>query len=853
MARKRVLIGLKAYPVMAQAIADAVRLTPDLELVESPCAGSDDDLAAQLDVQALAAVDVLVLLGELRRLDTSLLIARHPALRVLHVRMREHAAQINLRGLDLRQLVALLRVLVGNDLPEPQQRHVVLELPSTGAQAAQHVQPYEAAEPPWPQVRQWIDAVLSLYRVRQPASEAGVQGVALPPQALDEALALRGGPGPVAEQALQRLVRAEAALDEVLLHPDASSSPLAALVQRLELTPLELRAVLLCLAPETDFRFQRVFGLLHDDLGRRIPSLGLVCALLGDDCGVRQALLGSGGLQRWALLESGARGLPGGEDLLRLDAPLCSWLLGDAHALLADPVLQPLLRQRPWPGADWLGSDEDGVQLQALVRALGDAPPALLVLDGADTEGWRALLEAAAQQAGRLLLRLQLDPATQPQPGAAEDMALRLARAARLLHAWPVIDASAGSGAVDAPVLAALAAGLGAAAAGGALLVADLQAAATATAAYPAAVLRRDPPDAAQRHKVLGLALKQAGLRLPPQGVQRLAAGFELGLAQVDAALRTAGTLGADAASAPREAERLLAEAVRRTAAPTLSRFAQRLQASFTLDDVVLPGAQQAQLREIVAQVRHAPQVLQDWEFGASLPYGRGIAVVFAGPSGTGKTMAAQAVAHALDTELFAVDLSRVVSKYIGETEKHLDAVFDDAQRAGAVLLFDEADALFGRRSEVKDAHDRYANIEVAYLLQRMEAFSGLAILTTNLQRNLDPAFLRRLRFVVSFPRPDASAREAIWRLCLPTAAPLGEDVDLGYMAARFELSGGSIRQVTLHAAFLAAQEEAASIGMRHVLAATQAELRKLGMSGAERELAAYARVQRHAAAGDAA
>jgi SpoVK/Ycf46/Vps4 family AAA+-type ATPase len=201
--------------------------------------------------------------------------------------------------------------------------------------------------------------------------------------------------------------------------------------------------------------------------------------------------------------------------------------------------------------------------------------------------------------------------------------------------------------------------------------------------------------------------------------------------------------------------------------------------------------------------------------------------------------MAAHAIARALRTETYVVDLSRVVSKYIGESEKNLDVVFSDAERAGAVLLFDEADALFGKRSEIKDAHDRYANIEVAYLLQRIEAFSGLAVLTTNFRQNLDQAFVRRLRFVVDFPRPDAAAREAIWRQCLPRTAPVADDVRVRALARRLDLTGGNIRQTTLRAAFLAASDGAASIRMTHVLEATRAELLKLGMTGAERELAA--------------
>jgi SpoVK/Ycf46/Vps4 family AAA+-type ATPase len=260
----------------------------------------------------------------------------------------------------------------------------------------------------------------------------------------------------------------------------------------------------------------------------------------------------------------------------------------------------------------------------------------------------------------------------------------------------------------------------------------------------------------------------------------------------------------------------------------------------FTLADVVLPPDRHSQLNEMVSHVRHASQVLNTWGFGAQLPYGRGVAALFCGPSGTGKTMAALAIAHALQTETYVVDLSRVVSKYIGESEKNLDAVFGDAERAGAVLLFDEADALFGKRSEIKDAHDRYANIEVAYLLQRMEAFSGLAILTTNFKRNVDDAFLRRLRFVVDFARPGPLAREAIWRQCLPADAPIAHDVNLRQLARRLELTGGNIRQITVRAAFAAASERAGTIEMRHVVAATRAELRKLGMESADRALAEF-------------
>jgi SpoVK/Ycf46/Vps4 family AAA+-type ATPase len=269
--------------------------------------------------------------------------------------------------------------------------------------------------------------------------------------------------------------------------------------------------------------------------------------------------------------------------------------------------------------------------------------------------------------------------------------------------------------------------------------------------------------------------------------------------------------------------------ACKQVAAAGLSHLAERLEPVFSLDEVVLPADRKQQLVEIVDNVRLADRVLDGWKFGEQLPYGRGVTALLHGPSGTGKTMAALAVAKRLGVQILRIDLSRVVSKYIGDTEKNIDRVFDDARTSGAALLIDEADALFGKRSEVKDAHDRYANIEVAYLLQRMEAYEGLAILTTNLRQNLDAAFLRRLRFIIDFPRPDAGAREEIWRRCLPEHSHSLDASAFRLLARKIELTGGHIRQITLRAAFVAAAAET-TIGLEHIVYAANAELAKLGM-----------------------
>jgi SpoVK/Ycf46/Vps4 family AAA+-type ATPase len=230
--------------------------------------------------------------------------------------------------------------------------------------------------------------------------------------------------------------------------------------------------------------------------------------------------------------------------------------------------------------------------------------------------------------------------------------------------------------------------------------------------------------------------------------------------------------------------------------------------------------------------------VHERWGFAEKSRRGLGISALFVGPSGTGKTMAAEVLARELRLDLYRIDLSAVVSKYIGETEKNLRRVFDAAEQGGSILLFDEADALFGKRSEVRDSHDRYANIEVGYLLQRMEAYRGLAILTTNMKSALDPAFLRRIRFVVQFPRPDSAARREIWRRVFPARTPThGLDVDA---LARLDVTGGAIRNIALRAAFLAAEGDG-PVGMGHLAAAARSECAKLERPAAETEIGDWA------------
>jgi SpoVK/Ycf46/Vps4 family AAA+-type ATPase len=265
--------------------------------------------------------------------------------------------------------------------------------------------------------------------------------------------------------------------------------------------------------------------------------------------------------------------------------------------------------------------------------------------------------------------------------------------------------------------------------------------------------------------------------------------------------------------------------------------LAQRIEAAASWDDLVLPPQSLAALRSIAAHVRRRSRVYEEWGFAQQGQRGLGISALFCGASGTGKTMAAEALAQELALDLFRIDLSSVVNKYIGETEKNLRRVFDAAEESGAILLFDEADALFGKRSEVKDAHDRYANIEVSYLLQRVETYRGLAILTTNMRQSIDAAFLRRIRFVVQFPFPDAASRLEIWRRVFPPGVPT-EGLVLDQLA-RLNLSGGNIRNLALGAAFLAADADE-PVRMRHLLLAARAEYAKLEKPLSEAEIGGW-------------
>jgi SpoVK/Ycf46/Vps4 family AAA+-type ATPase len=344
-------------------------------------------------------------------------------------------------------------------------------------------------------------------------------------------------------------------------------------------------------------------------------------------------------------------------------------------------------------------------------------------------------------------------------------------------------------------------------------------------------------PDFAGRRALWEDSLKEAGLGADDATLVALADRFQFTPGQIRAASMTAhNRRRLDGQDMP-EREALFA-AAREESRSNLGALATRIEARYQWDDIVLPADQKAQLLEVCNQAENRYLVYGDWGFGKKLSGGKGLNVLFHGPPGTGKTMAAEVIARRLLLDLYKIDLSQVVSKYIGDTEKNLNRVFCEAAASNAILFFDEADALFGKRSEVRDAHDRYANVEIAFLLQKMDEYEGLSILATNLRQNIDDAFLRRLTFAIEFPFPDEASRRQIWAGAWPQATPFHEPADCAFLARQFKYAGGSIKNVALASAFLGAGR--GGVEMMDVLLAARRELQKMGRTPSRLEFGAY-------------
>ncbi len=568
------------------------------------------------------------------------------------------------------------------------------------------------------------------------------------------------------------------------------------------LSPFERDVLLLCAGVEFDGGFAALCGEVQGDARRCYPTFSLALAALP---GAHwDALTAAGALRHWRLIE-----LEPGYSLtarpLRISERVLHFLAGVQHI---DEQLAGVADAVPAPG-ELLPSQRDLAARIAAAWSMAGSDTPLVQLCGGDAADKR-VVAAAACAALRLELYALPAEALPASPGEIDALARLWRRDALLGGCALLIECDEIEQSDTARVRAV---GRMAERAGGALAIACRDRIATSQRAV---VLDLHRPAADEQRRCWRIALGPAAERLNGQ-LDLLVGQFSMGARAIQHASIEA--LGAD------DLGQALWDACRRHTRPKLDDLAQRIEAVATWDDLVLPEAQRELLREIALHVRNRTLVYEGWGFGAKSARGLGVAALFAGASGTGKTMAAEVLANELRLDLYRIDLSQVVSKYIGETEKNLRRVFDAAEGCGAILLFDEADALFGKRSEVRDSHDRHANVEVSYLLQRMEAYRGLAILTTNLKDALDSAFLRRIRFVVQFPFPDAAQRAAIWRRAFPAATPTaGLEAE---KLARLNVAGGNIRNIALGAAFLAA-DAGEPVGMAHLLRAARREYAKL-------------------------
>jgi ATP-dependent 26S proteasome regulatory subunit len=591
------------------------------------------------------------------------------------------------------------------------------------------------------------------------------------------------------------------------------------------LSQFEVDVLLICLAPTLDLRYESIYGYLQDNITLKQPSVNLVLDLL---CGP-----GSDRIKHYThfsadapllkhqlvefLPETGSRKVPLLRQMIAIDNTISSWLLGE---FVIDPNLNVHTAV--------IYPDDESVDLilpKKIKSQLDNngIDRSIYVFHGPDQVSQDAAARYIATGTGRPLLQANLTSIVEDGYSIV-NVIKRTFRDALLIHAIPYItswEACIKDHKAPADLFLELCSHAG-----------------------PAIVSGRHTWQAggSQRERVF----RWVEFPIPPfperlllwkHFTERhilsdnldfipLAGQFQLSTGQIRDAAATAMDIAERNGGVIKGRD--LFAAARSHSNPNLAGLARKINPRYGWDDIVLPGDQVDLLNEIVSTVRCRPKVLDEWGIGRKLASSRGVTALFSGPPGTGKTMAAEIIAAELNLDLYKIDLSTVVSKYIGETEKNLERIFNEAETSNAILFFDEADALFGKRSEVRDSHDRYANIEISFLLQRMEAYNGVTILATNLRANLDDAFTRRLQFAVDFPFPEEIDRLRIWQTLFPKDIPKTSNLDFVMMADKFKLAGGNIRNIIVNAAYLAA-DDGQFVTMDHLLHGARRELQKMG------------------------
>jgi hypothetical protein len=638
----------------------------------------------------------------------------------------------------------------------------------------------------------------------------------------------RRGADPAPDDPFRGLYVNDEMVEQLLAGPEASlgfgaGPPLAddagtlmTLARNAGLSAFDVHLLAIALLPDLDSRFEKLYGYLNDDVTRRRATVGLALELTGaaaTSAAARRALSPAGALVDLGLVIVEDPERPFLTRSLRVPDRVVSHLLGDdtpdpsVRAVMIDvegypsPLADRVARAlRAGGGVVHIREREAGTGTALAVAALDRTDRGAVVVD-------LTLVTREPEPAELVLacVREALIRGAGLVAGPVEALAENNPESVRRLSRWPAPVLFVGSATWD-PLWSAA----------------------------PPLVVDAPLLGARERIALLHSHLHHAGAAVEPD---TLGAHLSLGPAQVQRAVNAARTAAMLDGGVVTAAD--LRSGIRAQNAAGLERLARRIEPEVSWHDLVLAPAVRRSLEELAARARHRDQVLVDWRMRPGGGRGRGVSALFAGDSGTGKTMSAEVIAADLGLDLYTINLATVVDKYVGETEKNLERIFAEAGGVNAVLFFDEADAIFGKRSDVRDAHDRYANIESAYLLQRIETFDGLAVLATNLRANIDEAFTRRLDAIIDFPAPTSDLREALWRQCLGPPLPVADDVDIAFCAESFELAGGNIRSAATTAAYLAA-EARSPVAMAHVIAAVAQEYRKLGRLVLEKEFGRF-------------
>ena len=607
---------------------------------------------------------------------------------------------------------------------------------------------------------------------------------------------------------------------------------LVELARLFDLTSLDYVCLLVCLAPEIDPRYERLYAYIQDDITRKRPSveliLNLVCPTLRSKLAARSRFAPQAPLQHWKLIHwtddpsQPQPTLPG--RFLRIDERIASYLLGSDEI---DARLMPYatLEGSTASSFEKLVLTSDTKRLKALSQQQ-DSNGTVFYLQGPYGSGKQTIAAACSRESNLGLLVVDGKHAAASSDGEFAGLLRIAAREATLSKAalyWSGLDVLLAD--EKSVLLAALLRELKARRGLSFLAGETVWQPAAGSLDMPFVRVNFPRPVFAERVQLWERALAtEIEMDLPD-----LANKFRFTAGQIQDAAATARNL---ARSRDPEAGSVVPEdvyeACRLHSSRNLAALGRKVKTRQTWNDIVLPDDRVLHLREICDSMKYRSLVYDKWGFDDKLTSGKGLNVLFAGPSGTGKTMAAAIMAGELGLDLYKIDLSTVVSKYIGETEKNLARIFAEAETSNAILFFDEADALFGKRSEVRDSHDRYANIEINYLLQKMEEHEGVVILATNFRKNMDDAFVRRIHFTVEFPLPGEIDRRLIWERVWPKDTPRAGKLDLDFMARRFEITGANIRNIAVNAAFRAASDSG-QVNMNHLLHSTRREYQKMG------------------------